>query len=119
MHRTLTAMVLGASLAWAAAPALATSHQPATPPAVQSPAPAVQNPTAATQTPAPAPKGAEMKSKAKAHPTMQVVIKDLEQARVTLQKETTPDGEGHRVKAIQALDQALRELRMAVLTPTK
>ena len=117
MRRTLAAMLVVASMLWVAAPALATSHQSATPPATQSQAPAVQSPTTGVQSPSLAPKGGM--SKEAASPTTQTVIKELEQAKMALQKESKTDAKGHHAKAIQSIDQALRELRMAAQTPTK
>jgi hypothetical protein len=83
------------------------------------PAPAVQNPALAPQSATPAAKGPAMTTKEEARPALHAVIKDLEQARTTLQKEKTPDADGHRVKAAQSIDQALRELQLALKMPTR
>ncbi|MBI3327463.1 MAG: hypothetical protein HYZ81_12275 [Nitrospinae bacterium] len=125
MRRTLAAMLVAATMLWVAAPALATSHQSARPPATQSQAPSVQSPSPSAPSPSPgvqSPSQASKKvvnNKETASSTTQMVIKDLEQAKMALQKESKTDAKGHHAKAIQSIDQALRELRMAAQTPTK
>lgn len=130
IRRTLAAALMGATMLWTAAPALAASDSPTTPsttpPAAHSPAPAaqpqtpaVQNPTPAPQAQVPASKVPAMKANEETRPGMSVAIKDLEQARTALQKETAADAKGHRGKALQSIDQALRELHLALQVPTK
>ena len=124
MRRTLAAMLVAATMLWAAAPAMAAPQQSDTPPATQSPAPSVKtpspgasSPTPGVQSPSQAPRKG-MSDKETASSSTQMVIKDLEQAKMALQKESKNDAKGHHAKAIQSIDQALRELRMASQTPT-
>lgn len=120
IRHTLAAALMGATMLWTAAPALAASQSSTTPPVAQSQAPAAQHPTSvAPQSQVPASKSPVMSAKEEARPGLPAVIKELEQARTALQKDTGSDAAGHRAKTLQSIDQALRELHLASQLPTK
>jgi hypothetical protein len=48
------------------------------------------------------------------HPVIRAAIKDLERTKGSLQNRADNDFGGHRVKAINAIDQALQELQLAL-----
>jgi hypothetical protein len=48
------------------------------------------------------------------HPVIRASIKDLERAKGGLQKRADNDFGGHRIKAIEAIDKALQELKLAL-----
>ena len=52
--------------------------------------------------------------KGELHPVIRAAIKDLERAKGSLQKRADNDFGGHRVKAIEAIDEALQQLKLAL-----
>jgi hypothetical protein len=48
------------------------------------------------------------------HPVIRAAIKDLERAKASLQNRADNDLGGHRVKAIEAIDEALQQLQLAL-----
>ncbi len=87
--RTLTVILVAAIFAWTAAPA-----------------PAVEAGQASSPR-APGQKGEQ-------HPVIRGAIKDLERAKGSLQNRADNDFGGHRIKAIEAIDEALQELKQAI-----
>jgi hypothetical protein len=53
------------------------------------------------------------------HPAIQNALQALEHARMLLVKEAAHDFQGHRTKAVQDIDQAIQELRVALQVDTK
>ena len=64
--------------------------------------------------PAAGTKGQGQGGTGESHPVIQNALKDLEHARTLLAKEAAHDFEGHRSKAVQSLNQAIDELRLAL-----
>jgi hypothetical protein len=48
------------------------------------------------------------------HPAIHQAIRQLEHAKMILQKEAARDFEGHRAKAVKEIDEALADLRLAL-----
>ena len=48
------------------------------------------------------------------HPVIRAAIKDLERAKASLQNRADDDFGGHRVNAIEAIDEALQQLQLAL-----
>jgi hypothetical protein len=48
------------------------------------------------------------------HPEIREAMRQLQHARVTLQRDAARDFEGHRAKAVKHVDEALAELRLAL-----
>ena len=87
--RTLAVVLVAAVFVWTAAPVLAVYGGQTSSPG------------------APAQKGEQ-------HPVLRGAIKDLERAKGSLENRAANDFGGHRIKAIQAIDQALQELKLAL-----
>jgi hypothetical protein len=84
--------------------------------------PALAGPGAAKGTseapgPATGPKG--QGGTGESHPVIQEAIKELEHTKALLVKEAAHDFQGHRTKAVQDIDQALQELRLALQVDKK
>jgi hypothetical protein len=73
-----------------------------------------------TAAPVPAVYGGQARSpgapgqKGEVHPVIRAAIKDLERAKGSLQNRADNDFGGHRVKAIEAIDEALQQLKLAL-----
>ena len=87
--RTLAVILVTAVLAWTAVPVLAVYGG---------------------QTSSPGASG----QKGEQHPVIRGAIKDLERAKGSLQNRADNDFGGHRIKAIEAIDEALQELQQAL-----
>jgi hypothetical protein len=73
-----------------------------------------------TAAPVPAVYGGQARSpgapgqKGEVHPIIRAAIKDLERAKGSLQNRADNDFGGHRVKATEAIDEALQQLKLAL-----
>jgi hypothetical protein len=61
----------------------------------------------------------EKAEKAERHPAIHAAIRNLQHAKEILQKEAARDFEGHRAKAVQQIDEALKELHLALQADKK
>jgi hypothetical protein len=105
MRRTLAVLLVAAVCAWATIPALAAPGGPAG--------------TTAVPGPAKSDKEQGQSVTKQSHPVVQEAIKELEHTKTLLVKEAAQDFQGHRTKAVQGIDQALQELRMALQVDKK
>ncbi len=53
------------------------------------------------------------------HPVIRQAIRQLEHSKMELNKEAARDFEGHRAKAVEHIEQALAELRLALKADVK
>jgi ABC-type sugar transport system substrate-binding protein len=105
MRRTFALLLVAALCVGTITPALAAPGDPTGTPAAPSPTPAVKG-----QVPA----AAETQ-----RPAIQEALKDLERTKTLLAKDSNPDAQGHRAKAIQDIDQAMQHLRLALQVDKK
>lgn len=61
----------------------------------------------------------EKAERAERHPAIHAAIRNLQHAKEILQKEAARDFEGHRAKAVQEIDEALKELHLALQADKK
>jgi len=61
----------------------------------------------------------EMMEKGEKHPEIRAAMQHLREAKEILQKKAAHDFKGHRVQAIQSIDQALEHLRQALESDEK
>jgi hypothetical protein len=105
MRQTLAMILMIAVCVWIITPALAG-------PGGLRGDPAAPGPAAGT-------KGQGQSGTGESHPVIQNALKELEHTRMILVKEAAHDFEGHRTKAVQDIDQAIQELRLALQADKK